>query len=130
MALNTTTPADLTTTNSLASIAADLLGPIPAEIRLGSTVLMMLDSPPEVGDVLTVTMRLKVKRKAEDEAGECGDERVHFRACKVVAAWLKGEPEPQDDADDDVPMINTDGSIADTDEVDNVVRPPFSDTSK
>jgi hypothetical protein len=95
MALNTTMPQDIPkSSDTLAGIPRDLLGPIPAEIRLGANVLMMMETPPDVGDVITVTMRLKIKRKAEDEGGEGGDERVHFRGAKIVAAWLKGDPEP------------------------------------
>jgi hypothetical protein len=120
-------PSDLPTTDTLANIPADLLGPIPAEIRLGANVLMMMPTPPDVGDVITVTMRLKVKRKAEDEAGDGGEDRIHFRACKIVAAWLKGEPEPPNVEDEQPALINTDGEIEDDAADDNVLRPGFSD---
>ena len=127
-----TAPAYVPTTDALASIPADLLGPIPAEVRLGANVLMVMEKPPEVGDVITVTMRLKVKRKAEDEGGEGGDERVHFRGCKIVAAWLKGDPEPPN-ADEDQPGLFDESDEASGDEpevlgaaMDNVARPDFS----
>lgn len=135
MALNTSQPANLPTTNSLADIPADLLGPIPAEIKLGQSVLMVMEKPPAVRDVITVTMRLRVKDSGVKEAGEGGEELTHYRACKIVAAWLKGDPEPPDDADTDVPMINTDGSINEDveDEPDvtsGVESPGFSDGAK
>ncbi len=113
MALNTKQPADLPSTDSLRDIPADLLGPVPAEIRLGANVLMVMEKPPEVGDVITVSMRLKVKREAKDLGGEEGGELVHFRGCKIVAAWLKGEPEPPNADEDQGALIDEDGEIND-----------------
>lgn len=106
-------PAGLPSSNQLDQIPVDLLGPIPAEIRLGANCLMVMEKPPEVGDVLTVTMRLKVKRKAEDEGGEGGDDRVHFRGCKIIAAWLKGDPEPPNVDDEQPPLYGDDGEPSD-----------------
>jgi hypothetical protein len=132
MALNTTMPQDIPkSSDTLADIPRDLLGPIPAEIRLGANVLMMMETPPDVGDVITVTMRLKIKRKAEDEGGEGGDERVHFRGAKIVAAWLKGDPEPPNADDDQPALFGDDGEATDDPEalgdvLDNVSRPSFS----
>lgn len=109
MGTDQTVAAHHGTTNALASIPDDLLGPIPAEIRLGANCLMVMERPPDVGDVITVSMRLKVKRKAEDEGGEGGEDRVHFRGCKIVAAWLKGEVEPPNAEDDQPALFGEDG---------------------
>lgn len=135
--LVTDKPENLPTTNALDDIPADLLGPVPAEIRLGANVLMVMEKPPEVGDVITVSMRLKVKREAKDLGGEEGSELVHFRGCKIVAAWLKGDPEPPNADDDQGALIDEDGNAvdygdgdaqeSDTDIHDGVDRPGFSD---
>ena len=143
MGVDTTTAKDHKSTNALDDIPADLLGPVPAEIRLGSTTLLVMEKPPEVGDVITVSMRLKVKREAKDLGGEEGEELVHSRYCKIVAAWLKGEPEPPNADEDQGALIDEDGEISDEaagvepedDEDDgswdddNVARPNFSDKS-
>ena len=140
MTLITQKPNGIASTNALDDIPADLLGPVPAEIRLGSTTLLVMEKPPEVGDVITVSMRLKVKREAKDLGGEEGGELVHFRGCKIVAAWLKGEPEPPNADEDQGALIDEDGEISDEaagplrdeddgswdDEPDNVARPNFS----
>lgn len=131
MALNTTMPQGIPTTDALASIPADLLGPIPAEIRLGANVLMMMDKPPEVKDVITVVMRLRVKDKGEGEAGDANEELVHYRRCKIVAAWLQGQPEPPNPEDEQPALFDDDGEPTDEPEalgdvMDNVARPDFS----
>lgn len=134
--LVTDKPEGIPTTNALDDIPADLLGPVPAEIRLGANVLMVMEKPPEVGDVITVSMRLKVKREAKDLGGEEGSELVHFRGCKIVAAWLKGDPEPPNADDDQGALIDEEGNAVDygdddegddTDIHDGVDRPGFSD---
>jgi hypothetical protein len=133
MALNTVMPRDIKKTDALSEIPRDLLGPIPAEIRLGANVLMMMDDPPAAGDTITVTMRLKVKREAKDLGGEEDGELVHFRGCKIIAAWLKGDPEPPN-TDEEQPALLADDGITPTDDepevladaMDNVARPNFS----
>lgn len=127
-----TAPAWVPKTDALASIPADLLGPIPAEIKLGQTVLMVMDKPPEVKDVITVVMRLRIKDEGKGEAGKNGEELVHYRLCKIVAAWLQGDPVPPN-ADEDQPGLFDDDSEHSGDEpeslgavMDNVARPDFS----
>ncbi len=143
MALNTKQPADLPSTDSLKDIPADLLGPVPAEIKLGQNTLMVMEKPPEVRDVITVVMRLRVKDAGVGEAGESNEELTHYRRCKIVAAWLKGEPEPPNGDEDQGALIDEDGEISDEAagtepdaaeddgswDDDNVARPNFSDKS-
>lgn len=97
-------PAGLPSSNELDKIPDDLLGPIPAEIKLGTNVLMVMEKPPEVRDVITVVMRLRVKDAGVGEAGENNEELTHYRKCKIVAAWIKGEPEPPN-ADEEQPAL-------------------------
>lgn len=129
---NRTAPAYVPTTDALASIPADLLGPIPAEIHLGSNVLMVMEKPPEVKDVITVVMRLRIKDEGKKEAGEGNEELVHYRKAKVIAAWLKGEAEPPN-ADEDQPGLFDDDGETSGDEPESlgdvmasVARPDFS----
>lgn len=113
MALVKDKPADLKPENDLDAIPADLLGPIPAEIRLGANVLMMMDKPPECGDTITVVMRLKIKREGKELAGDEGQELTHFRLAKIVTAWLKGDPEPPDPNADQPALFDDDGEPTD-----------------
>ncbi len=106
-------PADTPSTNALKSIPDDLLGPIPAEIKLGQAVLMVMEKPPEVRDTITVVMRLKVKDAGVAEAGEGGEELTHYRKVKVVAAWIKGDPEPPNPEDEQPPMFDDEGEVSD-----------------
>lgn len=134
MALSTTPPPDLKSTNTLDQIPADLLGPIPAELRIGQNVLMVQPKPPELGDTVTIVARIRITREGKEKAsGDSEGEIRHFRAGKIIAAWLKGDPEPPNPDDDDQPaLISTDGEIEDDaiePEVDNVARPDFSDHS-
>lgn len=91
-------PADVKTTNALDAIPDDLLGgpPPPAEIRLGANTLMVMDEPPAVGDYIDISMRLRIKTKAEEQKAPDSD-LVHYRGTALVAAWPLGEtmPEPK-----------------------------------
>lgn len=132
MSLIDTKPKDLPSTNALDAIPADLLGPIPAEIRLGANVLMMMEEPPANGDTVTVVARLRIWRTGTDQQGEEAEER-HFRQGKIVAAWVQGQPEPPDpeaeqpglfDEGDDEGEGGEPERLGDI--VDNVARPDFS----
>lgn len=90
-----TAPADVPTTDALASIPRDLLGPIPAEIRLGANTLMVMENAPDNGETVTIVARLRIWRTGTDQQGEDAEER-HFRQGKIVAAWVQGQPEPPD----------------------------------
>lgn len=131
-----TAPSGVPTTDALASIPADLLGPIPAEIKLGQAVLMIMEKPPEVRDTITVVMRLKVKDAGVAEAGEGGEELTHYRKVKVVAAWIQGEAEPPNPDEDQPGLFDDDGeptgdepeSLGDV--LNNVARPDFSNAGE
>lgn len=125
-----TAPGWVPTTDALASIPADLLGPIPAEIRLGANVLMMMETPPANGDTVTVVARLRIWRTGTDQQGEDAEER-HFRQGKIVAAWVQGQPEPPDPDEPQPGLFDDDGEPTDEPEklgdvMDNVARPDFS----
>lgn len=131
-----TAPADVPTTDALASIPADLLGPIPAEIRLGANVLMVMETPPANGDTVTVIARLRIWRTGTDQQGEDAEER-HFRQGKIVAAWVQGQPEPPDPTAEQPGLFDDDGNPVEDeepedqgDDVDNVARPNFSSEGK
>ena len=131
--LVTKMPADTPTTDALASIPADLLGPIPAEIRLGANVLMMMEDPPANGDTVTVVARLRIWRTGTDQQGEEAEER-HFRQGKIIAAWVQGQPEPPDPDEPQPGLFDDDGEPTDEPErlgdiVAGVDRPGFSDVS-
>ena len=128
-----TAPAWVPTTDELAKIPEDLLGPIPAEIRLGQNVLTMMEKPPELGDTVTVVCRLRITREGKEKAsGDADGEIRHFRAGKVVASWLKGDPEPPN-PEDGQPGLFDEGEDEPIDEperlgdiVAGVDRPGFS----
>ena len=139
MALNTKQPHDLKSTDSLKDIPADLLGPVPRELRLGANVLLVLESPPDLGDTLDVVLRIRSVREGKEKVNSDADgEITHFCAGKVVTAWLLGQPTPPNPEDDQGALIDEDGNAVDydEDESDNVVdihegvdRPGFSDES-
>lgn len=132
MGKDTTTAADHPTTNSLASLPDDLLGPIPHEIRLGQSKLMILDAPPKRGDYLDVVVRLRVKGGGDEQPTPDG-EVFYYKTTTLVAAWLKGSPEPPKPDDDEPPpaMLDEKGQIPDDDEDaaagSGVENPGFSD---
>ncbi len=135
MAEITKMPTDVPSTDALKSIPDDLLGPIPAEIKLGQAVLMVMEKPPEVRDVITVVMRLKVKDAGVAEAGEGGEELTHYRKVKVVTAWIQGDPEPPNPEDEQPAMFGEDGEIPEDEDAEPgierpVDRPGFSDVNE
>lgn len=132
MGVDTTTAAHHASTNALDDIPADLLGPIPAELRLGSNTLLVQETPPHVGDTVTICARLRIVREGKEQLDTDGDV-THFRNAKVVAAWIKGDPEPPNEDEDQPALYDDDGEPTDEAtgaseaEVDNVARPDFSD---
>ena len=137
MAEITKMPPNLPSTDALRSIPDDLLGPIPAEIRLGANVLMIMEKPPEVKDVITVVMRLRVKDEGKSEGGEDNEELVHWRRVKIVTAWIQGQPEPPNPDEDQPGLFDADETGDDEgdapDEIDindGVDRPGFSDADQ
>jgi hypothetical protein len=131
MGVDTTTAAHHASTNALDDIPADLLGPIPAELRLGSNTLLVQETPPHVGDTVTICARLRIVREGKEQLNTDGDV-THFRTAKVVAAWVKGEPEPPDPEAEQPPLYDDEmepsaEAMGDDDVPDNVARPDFSD---
>lgn len=95
MALVTEKPEELTPQNDLDDVQ-DPDAPLtdPAEIRLGSTVLMVMEKPPNTGDYLDISMRVRIKRKAEDQ--NTPDSPLTYpRYAEIVAAWPLGEQMPK-----------------------------------
>lgn len=141
MALVTEQPADLKTTNILAYIPDDVLGPAPATIRMSGKELLVMDTPPEIGEFvkMEITMRCKDDGRTLLADGGISHYRVmSFVAAKVTAEAYKPDPEavaphqetdpglfdengqiPEDEPEDDG------GPEADGDGLDEF-RPPFS----
>ena len=121
-------PPEVPSTDALKDIPADLLGPIPAEVRLGQNVLMMMDRPPELGDTVTVVCRLRITREGKEKAsGDAEGEIRHFRGGKIVASWLQGTPEPPDPEALQPALFGEGSEPDDGDNVNGVVdRPGFS----
>ena len=125
-----------------AATPADLLGPVPRELRLGANVLMVLENPPKLGETRDVVVRLRVTREGAEQKAVEG-ETPHFCGGKIVTAWLLGQPIPPNADEDQGALIDEDGEISDEaagvepDEAeddgswddDNVARPNFSDKS-
>jgi hypothetical protein len=88
-------PNGLPTTDTLAKIPDDLLGPIPAELRLGANTLLVQERPSGCGDTVTICARLRIVKEGREQLNVDGDV-THFRNAKVVAAWIQGDPEPPD----------------------------------
>lgn len=105
-------PEGLASTNLLDQIPDDLLGPIPAELRLGSNTLLILIDPRQVGDTVTISARLRIVREGKEQLNVDGDV-THFRSAKLVAAWLKGDPEPPDAEADQPALFDSEGEPVD-----------------
>lgn len=138
--LVTDKPENMSSTDALADIPDDLLGPVPRELRLGPNVLMVLDPPPKLGETRDVVVRLRVTREGAEQKAVDGD-TTHFCGAKIVTAWPLGGPVPPNPDDDQGALIDEDGEIndeaadegdvdEDDEDVDNVARPDFSDGAK
>lgn len=109
-------PADIPTTNALASIPDDLLGPAPATIRMSGKDMLVMDKPPEIGEFvkMEVTMRCKDDGRTLLADGGIGHYRVmSFVAAKVTAEPYKPEAEPSDAPPEDPGMFDENGQIPD-----------------
>lgn len=107
-------PADIPTTNALANIPDDLLGPHPARVELGGKILFVMDKPIEMGEFIKVEITIGCY---DDGRCKVGEEIVHYRKTKLIAAKPVSDPyTPEAEAsppppDDDPAMIDRDGNI-------------------
>jgi len=92
MAEITTRPARLPSGNELDRF--DAADNIPAEIRMGNKTLVVLANPPHRGGTVTLMVKLQVVDDCVHLTTEGED--VHFKRCRLVGAWLPGQPEPVD----------------------------------
>lgn len=106
MALNTTPPPDLDSTNVLDQLEDDLLQVAPAYYSLGTTPAPM-ESPPEIGETRTVLAR--VKCTGVGETVRTDGERRHVRKFEIQACWEKGQPEPPDSDAPQPGLFDSDG---------------------
>lgn len=127
MSLIKDAPQDLPTTDALADIPDDLLGPVPAVIRLSGKDLLVMESPPNIGDFvkMEITMRCKDDGRTLLADGEIGHYRVmSFVAAKVTADPYKPEPEPEPEPEpgllDEAMNINPDAISAEDQEEDGL----------
>lgn len=124
MSLITDPPKDLPSSNELDKIEdPDAAPPVqPEELRLGSSILMVMENPPHTGDYVDVAMRLRIKRTAEDQATP-DSPLTYPRYAEIVVAWPLGTemPKPKKSkaeedaeseaaaADDQPPLFDADG---------------------
>lgn len=117
MGIVTEMPADTPTTNALASIPDDLLGPHPATIRMSGKDMLVMEVPPEIGEFvkMEVTMRCKDDGRTLLADGGIGHYRVmSFVAAKVTAEPYKPEAESTTDSGPQDPtMFDENGQIPD-----------------
>lgn len=105
-------PAGIKTENDLDNIPEDQLGPVPAVIRLSGKDLLVMDSPPEMGEFvkMEITMRCKDDGRTLLADGEIG----HYRVMSFVSAKVTAEPykpEPESEPEPDPSLIDTDGEV-------------------
>lgn len=116
MALVTDMPADTPTTNALASIPDDLLGPAPATIRMSGKDMLVMDKPPEMGEFVKMEVTMRCKNDGRTLLADGGIE--HYRVMTFVAAKVTTEPYKPEAEDtpppnDDPAMIDEHGNIPD-----------------
>ena len=86
-------PTDLPSTNELDKIP-DEVADGPAEIRLGNTVLMTLEDPPEAGSYIDISARLYIKHAGFDQ-NTPDSPKVPVRLAKIIVAWPLGDQMPK-----------------------------------
>lgn len=111
-------PADIPTTNALASIPDDLLGPAPATIRMSGKDMLVMDRPPEMGEFVKMEVTMRCKNDGRTLLADGGIE--HYRVMSFVAAKVTTEPykvedtpPPPEDDENAPPMFGRDGQIPD-----------------
>lgn len=115
-------PEGLKGSNALDDIPDDLLGPHPARVELAGKTLFVMDKPIEMGEYIKVELTIECW---DDGRCKVGEEIVHYRKTKMISAKPVSEPytpapESTPPPDDDPAMIDRDGSIVDTDELDGI----------
>ncbi|OIN80754.1 hypothetical protein [Mycobacterium malmoense] len=98
MSLVTDKPQDIPTGNDIDNIPHDLLGPQPAVIRMSGKDLLVMETPPDIGDFvkIEITMRCKDDGRTLLSDGEIGHYRImSFVTAKVTTEPYKPEPEPE-----------------------------------
>lgn len=88
--LITEMPADTPTTNALASIPDDLLGPHPATINMSGKDLLVMDTPPEMGAFVKMEITMLCKKDGRTLLPDGGI--GHYRVMSFVAAKVTAEP--------------------------------------
>lgn len=109
-------PADIPTTNALASIPDDLLGPAPATIRMSGKDMLVMDKPPEMGEFVKMEVTMRCKNDGRTLLADGGIEHyrvMSFVAAKVTTEPYKPEPEDAPPPNDDPAMIDENGQIPD-----------------
>ena len=108
-------PVDLPTTNVIAYIPDDVLGPAPATIRMSGKELLVMDVPPEIGEFVKMEITMRCKDDGRTLLADGGIS--HYRVMSFVAAKLTVEPykpEPEAEApqqETDPTMFGEDGQI-------------------
>lgn len=116
-------PEGLKGSNALDDIPDDILGPAPATIRMSGKDMLVMDKPPEIGECVKMEITMRCKDDGRTLLADGGI--AHYRVMSFVAAKVTAEPytpAPESDPppDDDPAMIDRDGSIVDTDELDGI----------
>lgn len=109
-------PADIPTTNALASIPDDLLGPAPATIRMSGKDMLVMDKPPEMGEFVKMEVTMRCKNDGRTLLADGGIEHYRvmtFVAAKVTTEPYKPEPEDAPPPNDDPAMFDEHGNIPD-----------------
>ncbi len=114
--LITEKPEGLTPTpNDLDNIPDDLLGPHPARVELGGKILFVMDKPIEMGEYIKVELTIGCY---DDGRCKVGEEIVHYRKTKLIAAkpisdpyTPEADPTPSPPEDEDPTMFDRDGQI-------------------
>lgn len=83
-------PADIKPENDLNAIPDDLLGPIPAVVQAFGKDLLIMDKPPEPGQLLKIEITLRCKDIGKELLD--GGDFKHYRKCKSLGAKVTTEP--------------------------------------
>ena len=84
----------MTTATKTAKDLQEFSGKAPAEVRMAGKILCILEDPPNLGDEVTLLVKLRVidVGVVEHEGGE----HVFYRKTKLLGAWKPGTTPPID----------------------------------
>ena len=107
-------PADLPPENDLENLPDDLLGPVPAVIRMSGKDLTIMDKPPEMGEFVKMEITMRCKKSERELLADGGI--GHYRVMLFVAAKVTTEaykPDPDEEPEPEPGLFDEHGNVPD-----------------